>query len=155
ERGETRAARNIVGTGPRGLVRALYLPDRRVQFAAARAMLRLPPGSAPGAGARIVYVLRRFLVAEPNPKQLAAFLPTEKPAAIRQAIKDIGLDPVLVKSGKEIFEWLAKSADYDAVYLGPRLTTQELPYLLTNLRADGDQGRLPVLVFAPAKNEEA
>jgi hypothetical protein len=155
ERGEARAARNSVGTGPRGLVRALYYPDRRVQFAAAKAMLRMPPAPVPVAGARIVDILRRFLVAESNPKVLAAFMPAEKAAAIRQTIKDTGLDPVLVKSGKEIFQWLAKSADYDAVYLGPRLTAQELPYLLTNLRADSDQGRLPVLVFAPAKGEEA
>ena len=43
---------------------------------------------------------------------------------------------------------MRQAADYDAVLLGNGMPTQELPYLLTNLRADADQGHLPVLVFA-------
>ncbi len=42
----------------------------------------------------------------------------------------------------------AVPSDYDAVFLGTGLSVQELPYLMTNLRADVDQGQVPVLVFA-------
>jgi CheY-like chemotaxis protein len=154
ERGEARAATLTAGGTPRGIARALHYPDRRVQLAAVKAMLRMPSTPVPVASARIVEVLRRFLAADVNPKALAAYLPAGKTAEIRQAIKDAGLEPVLVKSGKEIFERLAESADYEVILLGSGLPTKELPYLLTNLRADSDQGRLPVLIFTSQDNKE-
>ena len=147
QRGETRAARLGADGNPRGIIRALYFPNRRVQLAAAKAVLRMPT-TAPAAPGRVVDVLGRFLIAEPAPRALAAFFPADKTAEVRQAIKDIGLDPVFAKSGKDIFERLSKSADYDAILLGSALSTKELPYLLTNLRADADQGRLPIMIFA-------
>src|SRR5439155_10081494 len=42
ERGDARAARLGAGGAPRGLMRALYYPDRRVQFVALRAALKMP-----------------------------------------------------------------------------------------------------------------
>src|SRR4029077_12310300 len=53
-----------------------------------------------------------------------------------------------------IFERLIASADYDAIFLGSGLALEELPYLLANLRADADQGKLPVLVFGSKDNKE-
>ncbi len=61
ERGETRAAKLAASGSPRGVIRALHYPDRRVQFAAVKAMLHMPSMPVPVASARMVDVLRRFL----------------------------------------------------------------------------------------------
>ncbi len=148
ERGETRAAKLGAGGKPRGLLRALFYPDRRVQFAAAKAVLRIPARQTAVVSARIVDVLRRFVSAEATPKALVAYVPTDKAASVRQSIKALGYEPVLVKTSKEMFDRLGASADYDAVFLGSGLPLREFPYVLSNLRADADQGTLPVLVFA-------
>ena len=155
ERGETRAAKLGASGTPRGVVRALHYPDRRVQFAAVQAMLRMPAAPVPVASARIVEVLRRFLIADANPKALVAFVAPEKAAEVRQLVKDIGFDPVLVNSGKDIFERLSKTADYDALVMGGNLPTKEFAYLLSNLHADVDQGKLPILIFAPKDKKDA
>jgi hypothetical protein len=148
ERGETRAAKLAASGKPRGLVRALYYSDRRVQFAAAKAMLRIPGRPIPVAAARIVDVLRRFLSAEASPKALVAYVPADKAAVVRQTIKTLGYEPILVDSGKQMFDRLGASADYDAVFLGSAAPMREFPFILSNLRADADQGNLPVMVFA-------
>ena len=148
QRGETRAAKLAASGKPHGLVRALYFPDRRVQFAAAQALLHMPARPVTVAAARIVEVLKRFLSADTNPKALVAFVPPDKAAAARQTIKALGYEPVFVSTGKQIFDRLSASADYDVVFLGSAAPPREFPYLLSNLRADADQGSLPILVFA-------
>jgi hypothetical protein len=155
ERGESRAAKLAASGTPRGVIRALHYPDRRVQFAAVKAMLRMPSAPVPVASARMVDILRRNLIAGAEPKALVAFFPTDKAQEVRQAVKQVGLEPVLVKSGKEIFERLARTSDYDAVFLGTGMNLEELPFLMANLRADVDQGQLPVLIFASKEKREA
>ncbi|HWY86888.1 MAG TPA: hypothetical protein VNX28_09195, partial [Gemmataceae bacterium] len=43
---------------------------------------------------------------------------------------------------------------YDAIFLGSALPLKELPYLLTNLQADADQGQIPILLFASKDKKE-
>jgi CheY-like chemotaxis protein len=146
ERGEVRAARLNSGGQPRGIVRALYYPDRRVQLTAARALLKMPGSQAPVAALRVVDVLRRFLASDGTPRILAASVPPEKTATLRQALKTAGYD--VVEAGKlpDAFEKLRGSADFDAILLHEGLPAAELPFALSQLRADADQGLLPVFI---------
>jgi len=154
ERGESRAA-NLTASGTlRGLMRALYFPDRRVQLAAARAMLKMPSSPVPAASTRVVDILSRFLGAAVNPKALVAFMPPDKAADIRKSIKEIGLDPILVQANKEIIDQLRKTADYEAIFMGSAVPMHELPYILANLKGDADQGQIPILLFASQNKKE-
>jgi CheY-like chemotaxis protein len=155
ERGDSRAAQPSSGATPRGLLRALYYPDRRVQLAAVKALMRLPAGPTAAAPGRVVEILKRFLAVDAQPKLLMAYIAADKAADVRQRVKEIGFEPVLVKSAKDIFDRLGQSADYDAIFLGSSLPTRDLSYLLTNLRADADQGRLPILVFVTSSEKGA
>jgi CheY-like chemotaxis protein len=149
ERGELRLARPSANVTPRGLVRALYYPDRRVQMAAARALLRIPSMQVPVASSRVVEVLRRFLAADPVPKVLLLFIAERRIAELRKAVKEAGFEPVFAASAKEAFELLHRSADFDAILINYTAPQSELPYLLSQLRADVDVGRLPVLLISP------
>jgi hypothetical protein len=175
DRGEVRAARTGTGKPPTReqainhaepppvLVRALNYPDRRVQLAAADALLRIPGPPAPRASTRIVDVLRRAVAAEPDvkseigPKLLVADFNADQASAIAQAARKAGFDvgsEDVVHTGREVERRLAEAGDVDAVLLNPALPDPGLPYLLAELRADNSSGLLPVFVLAPRDQED-
>lgn len=155
ERGEVRAARLSSAGGPQGLIKALFFPDRRVQMAAARALVRLPAGPVPVASQRVVDVLRRFLAADATPKLLVLFAPADKAKDARAAVKEAGFEPIVASRIKEAFEHLHRAADVDAILVYPNAQAGELPYVLTQLREDRDTARLPLVVLADAASEES
>lgn len=153
ERGDARAARlNSAGT-PRGLVRALYHPDRRVQLAAARAMLKMP-AQPPVASTRVVDIFRQFLGDDGSPRALAAYVPAVKAAPLRAALKAADLDVAIASDLRELAERGRNSTGFDVIVLYDGLTVAQLPFVLTQLRADADLGALPTLVIASKDREE-
>jgi CheY-like chemotaxis protein len=152
EHGDARLARPSAGTQPRGLARALYYPDRRVQLAAARAMLRSPDMPAPAAAARVVEVLRRFVAMDPVRVLLFVHVPDNRKADVRKAVQGAGFEPIFVTSTREAFDQLHVAANIDAVFIDYTAPEAELPYVLTQLRSDPDIGHLPVLLIAPSEN---
>lgn len=143
--GDPRAARPQGRHAP-VLVRALNYPDRRVQLAAADALLRLPGPPAFGASARVVEVLRRALAAPPRPTVLVADPHADRGTDVAHAVEKAGYGAVVVTTGRDVLRRLAEAADVDAVLVEASLPYPELPYLLAQLRADVDAGLLPVLV---------
>ena len=153
ERGEVRAARSGANGTAGPLVRALYYPDRRVQFAAATALLHMPAEPAPVAASRVVEVLRRFVAASPTPGALILFAPDLKAAELRKQVKGAGFEPVVARNLKEAFAALHAGADIDVILLHYAVRETELPYALAQLRADRDTGLVPILFIAPVKRE--
>ena len=80
-------------------------------------------------------------------------MPQIKINEVRKGVQGAGFEPVFADNIKDAFEHLGRSADFDAIllYAAPGL---ELPYILTQLRSDADQGRLPIVVFAGKDREE-
>lgn len=140
-----RAARPLAQGQP-ALVRALNYPDRRVQMAAADALLRIPGEPAPAAPARIVEVLRRALLVDTVPKALIADFERERAEAIAAAVKDAGFEPILVKTGREAMRRLREAADIDLIIVDANIPDPQLPDLLGQLRSDIDVGLLPVVI---------
>jgi DNA-binding response OmpR family regulator len=154
ERGDPRAARLGADGIPHGLLRALYYPDRRVQFAAAQAALRMH--SVPGAASvRVVDIFRRFLGGDPAvPRALALYVPGSQENETRQSLKAAGYDATVVRDVKEAFEKLRASADYDVILVHRGVPAGELPFVLAQLRGDNDVGGLPVLVVSGKEKDE-
>jgi CheY-like chemotaxis protein len=152
ERGEYRAARPSGEGSPRGLLRALYYPDRRVQSAAVKAYLRLGTPPEPTTSGRVVEILRRFLAAETAPKALVAFAPADRHKDFRAALKGAGFETAFANNTREALEKLRATADYDVILIDQAVPASELPFVLSQLRADSDVGLLPVLILAaPAR----
>jgi DNA-binding response OmpR family regulator len=154
ERGDARAAQLSPGGTPHGLLRSLFYPDRRVQFASAQATVRIP-SPPPAAAARVVDIYRRFLAADSTaPRALAAYFAPDKAAEVRQQLKAVGYETTVVRDIKEGFDKLRESADYDLVVLGRALPMKDLPFVLAQLRGDQDQGGLPVFVVTSKEKDE-
>jgi CheY-like chemotaxis protein len=137
------------------LVKALEYPDRRVQMAAAEAMLNVPGTHSSKAAARVVQVFRRMLLADATPKVLVAYYDQKKADNVGDVVKQAGYEPVIVRTRQDALTRLKGAADIDLILIDagfPR-SEREFPFVLAELRADKDVGLLPVLVTAPANRE--
>ena len=152
ERGEVRAARAVVSGAPRGVTRALVYPDRRVQYAAVKALLRMPASNVPVASSRVVDVLRRSIAAAPSGKALVLHAPADQAAELRRGFKESEMEPVLAKSLKEAIAKLGSLTDIDVVFLHGS-AAKELPFTIAQIRGDADSGNLPIFILAPKDAE--
>lgn len=139
--------------GQPALVRALYYPERRVQLAAAEALIRIPGPNPPLAGPRVVEVLRRAAAAEPAekdvPKILVGYFNAEMGQEVAKTVEKAGLQPVRVNTGREALRRLGEAADIDAILIDANLPNPGLSSLLAQLRADVNVGELPLVLAAP------
>lgn len=135
--------------GQPSLVRALNYPDRRVQLAAADALLKIP-GSPPVLGTtRVVEILRRTIESEPVSKVLIADLNQDRGLEVAKAVKEAGFEPVVVQSGKQALERLRASADIDAIMIDFMLPDLGLRDLIAQLRSDVDMASVPLFITVP------
>ncbi|OAI45660.1 hypothetical protein AYO44_12550, partial [Planctomycetaceae bacterium SCGC AG-212-F19] len=146
--GEHRAGR-AQHRGSSALVRALNYPDRRVQFAAADTLLRMPGSPPPQAPGRVVEILRRIVQADPVSKVLIADANQDRGLLVGEAVKESGFQPVVVRTGKEALERLREAADIDAIILDFEVPDFSLRALLPQLRQDVDIAQLPIFVTIP------
>jgi CheY-like chemotaxis protein len=144
------------------LVRALYYPDRRVQFAAAEAMLRIPDSASARASVRVVEILRRALAADPGPpvasvkpKVLIGYFDQDQAARVASAVASAGFEPVKASTGRAVLQRLSNAADIELILIDAGLPDPGLDYLIAQLRADVNAGLIPVVLTAPPEREDA
>jgi CheY-like chemotaxis protein len=169
ERKEVRAVR------PKGrrqppLVRALYYPDRRVEIAAAEAMLQIPDSALSLATTRVVEVLRRAVAAAPppssppgtggdkrggRPKVLIGYFNEDFRNRVAAAVGGAGYDTVAVASGREMMQRLGQASDIALLLFEEELPNSGLAHLLGQLRADRFASQLPILLTAAPPQVDA
>jgi CheY-like chemotaxis protein len=136
------------------LARALTYPDRRVQMAAAQAIIRIPGKPAPATAARVVDVFRRILLADTKSKVLIAYTNETEADMMRRIIVQAGFDAVLVKTRVEALDRLKRAADIDLILMSHAFpSAQEFAFTLSEMRADMDAGLLPLILTAPQERE--
>ncbi len=151
ERKEVRALRPLTKGQP-PLVRALYYPDRRVQMAAAEAMLQIPESATSLATTRVVEVLRRAVAAEPEarqrPKVLIGYFNEDLRNRIAAAVTAGGYDAATVGTGRELMQRLGQASDIALLLFEEELPNPGLAQLLGQLQADRFASQLPILLTA-------
>lgn len=156
ERKEVRALRPLVRGQP-PLVRALYYPDRRVEMAAAEAILQIPESATSVPTTRVVEVLRRALAAESEvrqrPKVLIGYFNEDVRNRIAAAVAAAGYDAVAVATGREIMLRLGQASDIALLLFDEELPNPGRAQLLGQLRADRFAARLPILLTTMRDDE--
>jgi len=159
ERKEIRALRPLVRGQP-PLVQALYYPDRRVEMAAAEALLQIPDSAASLATTRVVEILRRAVAAIPpsgaekdqaegqRPKVMVGYFNEDIRNRVAAAVAAAGYDAVPVASGREIMQRLGQASDIALLLFEEGLPNPGLAQLLGQLRADRFASQLPILLSA-------
>lgn len=139
---------------PGVLVKAIDYPDRRVQFAAAEGLARLPGGHA--SQARVVEILRRALAGESEssiPKKgriLVGAFDRNQAQAMANAVLAAGYDVEIAQTGKDLMRRLKSKADIDGIIIDSELPYPPLPDTIASLRYDVHLGLLPLrIVYTP------
>jgi len=145
--------------GQPALLRALNYPDRRVQMAAADALMRIPGQPDGQTAGRIVEVWRRALAAEPTamaaPKIIVGYYDEARGNAVADAVRKCGFEPVQERTGRAVLDRLNTAADVDLVLIDEALPNPGLASLLSQLRADIHYGRVPVVLTVAPDRESA
>jgi DNA-binding response OmpR family regulator len=136
---------------PNPLVEALTAPDRRVQLAAARALVELEPQKPFPGSSRVVPVLARFVTGQSSPKVVVIDGAPNRGSQLVAHLKSLGYDPLQATTGDQGFRLAANSADVEAVFLDPTLLDGSWRMIdtLSNLRADARTAGIPVFLVAP------
>ncbi len=155
-RGEVRAFRHGGRSEP-PLVQALYYPDRRVQFAAAEALLRIPGSAATQTTTRVVDILRRALAANPGaplgvrPKVLVGYFDEDQANRAAAAVTAAGFEAIKVNTGRALMQRLGQAADIDLILMDEALPDPGLNLLLGQIRSDVHASQLPLVVTVRAE----
>ena len=136
---------------PNPLVEALYAPDRRVQFAAAEALVKLDPRRPFAGSSRLVPVLARFVAAQTLPRALVVDGNAQRGAQVAGFLRELGYDGQVATTGAEAFGLAASSADVELIVVDPHFINDpwRLPDFLGNLKADARTADIPVLLVGP------
>ena len=121
KRGEIRATEPTIGNPSRGLNRALFSSDRRLQFATVTALMRMPYHPVPVTGTRVAEVLRRFVAADTKSKIMFAMVPVQDKIETRAILKKANFEAFEIQTALEdVMEKLARAADFDVIFVHPK-----------------------------------
>ncbi|HZW30278.1 MAG TPA: hypothetical protein VFF52_06180 [Isosphaeraceae bacterium] len=136
---------------PHPLVRALSAPARRVQFAAARALVDLAPDRPFAGSSQVVPTLARFLINQPQPRAIVIDGNLERGSQLSGFLLNLGYHPELERTGSEGFREAAETADVELVLISSDLFhgAWTLTDTLANLQADARTAGLPLFVYGP------
>lgn len=138
-----------VGLNP--IVEALSAADRRVQLAAAEALVRLDPRRPFVGSSRVVPVLARFAANRPTARAVVVDGNIERGGSVAGFLRGLGYDAQVAPTGARGFEIAASSTDVELIVVDPNFIDDpwRLPDLLGNLKADGRTAGIPVLLVGP------
>lgn len=140
---------------PNPLVQALSAPSRRVQFAAARALVLLNPRKPFAGSSRVVPVLARFATNQSVPRAVVIDGNLTRGGQLKGYLKELGYDPILAATGDEGFRAAAETADVELVLIDNHLVqgAWRLVDTLSNLRADARTAGIPLYIYGPLNLE--
>jgi HEAT repeat protein len=133
------------------LVEALGAPDRRIRFAAARALVELEPRRPFAGSSRVVPTLLPFAAEGPAPRAVVADGNGGRANITGSVLHSLGYDVMTAPDGEQAFRLAAETADVEAILIQPDalLGSWSALDLLTNLRADARTAALPAFLLLP------
>jgi len=142
----------LSGTGRlHPLVDALYAPGRRVQFAAAKALVTLAPTQPFPGSSRVVPTLTRFVINQDLPRAVVIDGNPNRGSQLAGFLINLGYDPELELTGNRGFLAAAESANVELILLSYDLFQEGwgLNDTLANLGTDGRTTAIPVFIYGP------
>lgn len=133
------------------LIAALNYPDRRVQFAAATAILQLDPAKPFPGATRVISILTRALQGEGT--QAAIVVDTSIPRGQTMAgiFHELGYDTTPVQTGMAGFKAATARMDIEFIALEYNISRWGLSQTIANLRADSRTANIPIIIYGPLR----
>ncbi|MDB5386140.1 MAG: hypothetical protein JWM11_1786 [Planctomycetaceae bacterium] len=137
------------------LQRALNYPSRRVQFAAAQAIVALDPTSKyPGAD-RVIAILGRALTQAEATEKLAMVLDSvaERGQTLSGFLNEMGYSPTHRQTGRDGFQTAATAQELDLILLDANIQRWALSETLANLKHDPRTMDVPIVIYGETATE--
>ncbi|AMV35869.1 hypothetical protein [Planctomyces sp. SH-PL62] len=140
---------------PHPLVEALSAPGRRLQLAAARAIVDLSPTRAFPGSSRVVPTLARFLLNQSRPRAVVIDGNPARGAQVAGALRGLGYEANVETSGERGFQSATESADVEMILTAHDHASGswDLLDILSILRSDARTSPLPLFVYGPSDLE--
>ena len=136
---------------PHPLVDAVYAPGRRLQFAAAKAVVKLAPTEKFPGSSRVVSTLARFLPNQALPRAVVIDANPNRGSQLAGFLINLGYDSELEVTGKQGFVAATTAADVELILISFDLFGQgwALNDTLANLKADSRTAAIPIFIYGP------
>jgi HEAT repeat protein len=126
---------------------ALNYPDRRVQFAAASAIMQLDPTSHFVGSSRVVSVFSRALVSSETPRALVIDSASDRGTVMTGFVGDLGYETLRAATGREGFRIASERLDIELILIHVNVSRWGLSETLANLRADARTAGIPIALY--------
>lgn len=140
------------------LAQALNYPEPRVQLTAVETQLKMPGRVSPANAVRVVDILRRALAGDaltkPTARVLVGYFNENLSTHVAAQLRQIGLEPVVVRSGRAGIRRLQEASDIDAILMDADLPDPGLQNVLAQLKTDRNARALPVVLTAEPRSFE-
>jgi CheY-like chemotaxis protein len=153
--GEWRLVRNSAqGLPP--LVRALSYPDRRVQMAAAEAILNIPTADGFAGASRVVEVLRRAITGDAAPRAVIGFSKEDAAREFADLVRQLGYEPSIALNGRQTVKLATELGDVEILFLDPKLAeVGGVNAVVAQLRGNADTAGIPIVLVAEPDQQNA
>jgi HEAT repeat protein len=133
------------------LIAALNYPDRRVQFAAAAAILQLDPSKPFPGATRIISILTRALQGEGTQAAIVVDSSIPRGQTMAGVFHELGYDTTPVQTGMDGFKAATGRMDIEFIALEYNIARWGLSQTIANLRADSRTANIPILIYGPLR----
>jgi CheY-like chemotaxis protein len=138
------------------LLRALSYPDRRVQMAAADAILQIPNSEGYPGNSRVVEVLRRAITADAMPRALIGSSDTAAGQQLAGTLRGFGYEPAVAANGRQAVKLAGELGDVEIAFLDPKIPeVGGISSVIAQLRASADTAGIPIVILALPDQEPA
>lgn len=139
------------GGRPHPLVEALSAPGRRLQLAAARAIVDLGPSSPFPGSSRVVPTLARFLLNGEKPRAVVVDGNPARAAQVAGALRGLGYEADAETTGEAGFRAATQSADVELVLAAHdnAAGSWDVQDVLSTFRSDARTSLLPLFIYGP------
>ena len=151
---DDRLAQLIARRAPQAhpLVEAVGHPNRRLRFAATRALLQMNPDLPYVGASRVNEALRFFASVDGQPHILLADSRSQRRHRIASFLKNIGYETDTYKTGSAAFLAATKNSETVAAFLSFTINPRSIQEVLHELRTDPRTASLPVALIVEPEN---
>jgi CheY-like chemotaxis protein len=136
------------------VLKALGMPDRRIQFAAAEVVLSLRPQQPIGGTSQVISILAQALTSGGSAKALVIDPVSRRGTALASLVGQAGYRAIFVTNAREGFAHASASIDFELIFLEANIHDPELSPAIASFRNDPRTLAIPIVVLGSAEAPE-
>ncbi|QDT42234.1 hypothetical protein Pan241w_23150 [Gimesia alba] len=133
------------------IIAALNYPDRRVQFAAATAIMQLDPAKPFPGATRVIAILTRALEGEGAQSAIVVDSSVPRGQTMAGVFHELGYETQPYQTGKAGFKAATERMDIEFIALEYNISRWGLSQTIANLRADSRTANIPIIIYGPLR----